>query len=282
MDPQDLSFRTRAGFAGDDAPRSIFRELELSSAHGNHKPKTLCPSLPKLTYTPSSVGDAAIQNNEPLVNPLQNSSVTDWDALQKIYWHAFYSELKVAPEEHPVLLAESPFTSDADREKTVQMMFENFNVPALNIVPDAVLAVYASNRTTGLVIDVGNEYARIVPVIEGKCVAEARAQVDFGDLSIAISNVAQSFDESVQASLYSNVILSGGNTDPGLADHLHNAIANVAPEFASVNITSPANREYSVWLGGTLVASADAEGIWMSKEQYDENGAGVLNGKYYA
>ncbi|OGM48820.1 hypothetical protein ABOM_003037 [Aspergillus bombycis] len=254
------SFRTRAGFAGDDAPRSVFRTVIGSR----------------------SVGDEAIQNNEPLVNPLQNSSVTNWDALEKLYRHAFYHELKVATEEHPILLAESPFTSDADREKTVQMMFENFNAPALNIVPDAVLAVYASNRTTGLVIDVGYEYARVVPVIEGRCVAEARAQVELGDLSFAISNVAQNFDESVQATLYSNIILSGANPDPGLADQLHNAIVNVAPESASVNIVEPAHPEYSVWLGGTIVAAADSQGIWVSKQQYDEDGARVLNGKYYA
>ncbi|KAJ5621257.1 hypothetical protein N7528_006040 [Penicillium herquei] len=254
------SFRTKAGFSGDDAPRALFPTV-IGNSH---------------------VGDEAISNGERLINLIQNGTVTDWDALEKLYRYSFYKGLNVAPEEHPVILVESPFTSQADREKLVTMMFDVYSVPALTIVPDAILAAYASQRTTALVVTVGDESARVVPVIEGKCQAQAACQVPLNDLSVAIENVLQNFDGATQSALYSSVVLDGSSQSPALADYIYNGIARVVPEGASVNVIQPADPGYSVWLGGTILgSSAGAIDMFASKEKYDEEGAGILNGKYY-
>lgn len=54
-----------------------------------------------------------------------------------------------------VLLTESPLNPIANREKAAEIFFEGFNAPAIFFAPQAILSLYASGRTTGLVLDSG-------------------------------------------------------------------------------------------------------------------------------
>lgn len=110
--------------------------------------------------------------------PLEHGVVTDWSDMERIWSYIYAEELKVQSEDHPVLLTEAPHNPRTNRDTAAQLMFETFNVPALYVSIQAVLSLYASGRTTGIVLDSGDGVTHAVPVYEGFSITNAIQRID--------------------------------------------------------------------------------------------------------
>ncbi|XP_070619012.1 actin, cytoplasmic type 5-like isoform X4 [Erythrolamprus reginae] len=75
---------------------------------------------------------------------------------------------------------ENGFISKSHREKMTQIMFESFHVSAFYLATQAVLSLYASGRTTGVVLDIKSNGMDLVPVYEGYAVGPAIVRMDMG------------------------------------------------------------------------------------------------------
>ena len=89
--------------------------------------------------------------------------ITNRNDMEKILHHTFYDEPRVTPEGLPVLLREAPLKPKANREHMTQTTFETFNVPATYMATQSVLSLYASERTTGIMMDSGDGVSHTVP-----------------------------------------------------------------------------------------------------------------------
>lgn len=110
--------------------------------------------------------------------PMEHGIITDWDDMERIWQYVYSDELRILSEEHPVLLTEAPVNPRANREMAAQIFFETFNVPALYLSIQAVLALYASGRTTGVVLDSGDGVSHAVPVYSGFAIPSAVQRID--------------------------------------------------------------------------------------------------------
>jgi len=132
------------------------------------------------------VGDEALSRRGSLIlkYPIQHGLITNFDDAVEILRHA-YDSVRVAPEEHPVLLTEAPLNPKSSREKLTQIMFETFQCPAMYLSIGATLSLYASGRTTGVVLDIAETVTHVVPIYEGYVMPHAVLRLDFGGRDIA-------------------------------------------------------------------------------------------------
>ncbi len=167
---------TKVGFAGDAAPRAEFPTIVGRTRHT------------RVTVGAGQfyVGDDAWAKLATLTlsSPISRGIVTNWPDMERVFHYGYYDQLRVAPEQHPVLVMEAPLNPKANREKVVQMMFDTYNVPDAYVAIQAVLALYASGRTTGIVVDSGYGVTHTVPIYEGYCLPHAVERLDLAGADI--------------------------------------------------------------------------------------------------
>lgn len=155
-----------AGIAGEDAPDVIFRN---AIAHQKGP-----------VGKDSFVGDEAqqLRGFYSLSYPVQHGLVTDWDAMQRIWEHAFH-KLNRQPQDTPCLLADALLNPMGQREKTAQVLFEGLGCPGVTIEDKAKLTCYSYGRNIAVVVNCGEGVTSVWPLYESHLIASAMRRQNF-------------------------------------------------------------------------------------------------------
>lgn len=167
----------KAGVGGEDAPR-----VNFPSVVGKPRFERVQMESDKELF----IGNDAIAKKGLLTleYPLENGIVKNWEYMSKIWHYTYYTELKIDPTEQPVLLTEAPLNPKKNREQMIEVFFEEFKVPAFYVFTQAVLALYASGRTTGLVVDSGDGVTHVVVIYDGYSIKHATQRMDLAGRSL--------------------------------------------------------------------------------------------------
>merc|ERR1712178_166395 len=180
----------KCGLSGEDAPKGTF-----ASCVGYPKQKAMLQGSNKDYY----VGEEAQQKRGILIlkYPLEHGVIQNWDDMEKIWKHTFDNELRIVlgaeDEAAGVLLTEAPMNPKENRERMTQIMFETFNSRRFYVAIQAVLSLYASGRTTSVVVDCGDGVSHTVPIYEGYSMPHAIQRINLAgrDLTDYICKILQ-------------------------------------------------------------------------------------------
>jgi actin len=110
--------------------------------------------------------------------PVKRGRMENLDAAVGLYSYGISKVLNVKEEEHPILISERSHTPLKERERHTQLVLEGMRVPGMYISNQAILSLYASGKTNGLVVESGYEMTECVPVFESYQVNSAIKEND--------------------------------------------------------------------------------------------------------
>lgn len=168
----------KAGFSGEEGPRAVFPAII-----GRPKNQDIMVGSEQKDYY---VGSEA-EEKRGILNlnyPIEHGIIDDWDGLEKLLDHTFTNELRVVCEEYNVLITEMPLTPKVNREKLTQILFDTFNVRGFCLVSNALCSLYAAEKSTGVVVDIGDRVTHIVPVFDGYALPHSILQINLAGRDI--------------------------------------------------------------------------------------------------
>jgi actin-related protein len=165
------STSTRIGFSGEDCPRLSFPTVV---ARGPDRPDVFAKAY-SLRNTP-----------EVTVSRVVNRGlITDFAGFELLAQNVFDTLNLARDPNAPLLLTESALAPKEHREEVTDILFDKVRAESLYFASAPVLALYASGRTTGLVIEMNDGTCNTVPVFEGFALFHSILQSDIGGADIS-------------------------------------------------------------------------------------------------
>eukprot|EP00282_Hemiselmis_andersenii_P037417 CAMPEP_0169442212 /NCGR_PEP_ID=MMETSP1042-20121227/8705_1 /TAXON_ID=464988 /ORGANISM="Hemiselmis andersenii, Strain CCMP1180" /LENGTH=381 /DNA_ID=CAMNT_0009553365 /DNA_START=205 /DNA_END=1347 /DNA_ORIENTATION=- len=170
----------KCGFAADNFPAAVFPSM-VGRPVLRYEEKGNDSQLKDIM-----IGDEASENRTMLqiTYPVDRGIVTNWDDMV-LLWDYTFNRMKVSDfSNRRILLTEPPMNPKHNREKLLEVMFENYGFEGVNISVQAMLTLYAQGLLTGVVVDSGDGVTHIIPVWEGFAIPHLTRRINLAGRNI--------------------------------------------------------------------------------------------------
>ena len=173
------SLYIRAGFAGEQEHQCEMLNIVGRAKQQQARQQQTVPASAddQQTAESSYVGGEALSTGLDLQHdyPVKRGIITNWDDAQTIWGYIFEKELEIADNtgEHAILVTDPLLDQLSNRKKLAEVLFEVFAFPALYIARQAVMSMYSTGETTGLLLQSGDGVTEVMAMVECFMVPES-------------------------------------------------------------------------------------------------------------
>ena len=102
---------------------------------------------------------------------------------------------------------------------------------------------------------------------------------DYDGIHKMVHKSVMKCDMEVRRDLFCNISMTGGGCGfPQMNERMSAEMNKLSPQTRHVRIQNIPEKKYSAWIGGSILASLSSfQEWWISKDEYDENGPGVVH-----
>lgn len=154
------SFEIKAGYAGDSRPRVV----EPAVLGKRKKTLGVFVMLGASSGPESSVCSEAMKSTFTCTYVMAGPSV-NWEGVERIWSHIFYTKLSQRPEFCPVLVTIPIMSSTKFREDILNLIFHELGSRAAYLAVASIMPLRAKGIATGVVVDSGYNCTYVTPVI---------------------------------------------------------------------------------------------------------------------
>lgn len=159
------------------------------------------------------------------------------------------------------------------------------------LVPESVIEGSSFELPDKTTLTIGSEKQQVPEMLFNPHILKAPLptlpnEAEHKGIATMLHETISSCDPDIRRELYNSVIVTGGcSLFPGLCDRLHKQLSELVPQMMSMKVkviasNTPAERRFSVWIGGSILASLGSfQQLWISKAEYEEHGASILERK---
>jgi len=177
------------------------------------------------------------------------------------------------------------FTTSAEREiardikEKLAYVAEDYDQAMAEAERSSVAIEKTYEMPDGAILKIGNERFRCGEALFKPSMIGVEAD---GVADLTYKSIMKC-DVDIRRDLYNNIVLSGGTTMlPGIAERMTKDVQALAPSSIKVKVIASPERKYSVWIGGSILGSLSTfQQMWVTKEEYNESGAGIIHRKCF-